>query len=145
MKELKLDIHGIETTIYKMRVKPAHTLFNELMEIASTAFKGASTEMDMIASCLNILGNRDNIKIYEKMITSIFVDGKQVNSLDQLETRIEDRVDVWVYLDDILLDFIKFQFENRFNNLKKKLGLEGNFSLTGLMSNQNSTPESGES
>ncbi len=145
MKELKLDIHGIETTIYKMRVKPAHMLFNELMEIASGAFKGGNTEMDMIAGFLNILGNSDTIKIYEKMITSIFVDGKQVNSLDQLETRIEDRVDVLVYLDDILLEFLKFQFENRFDNAKKKLGLGGNFSLTGLMSNQNSTPESGES
>lgn len=145
MKEFKLDIHGIETTIYKMNVKPALKLWDDLLEIASGAFKNSNSEMEIIGGVLDNLGHGNLLKISEQMITTIFVDGKQVNSLEQLETRIEDRVDILVYLDDILLEFLKFQFEKKFDNLKKKLGLEGNFSLTGLMSNQNSTPESGES
>lgn len=145
MKELKLDIHGIETTIYKMKVKPAYQLWDDLLEIASGAFKNSNSEMEIIGGVLDNLGHGNLLKISEQMVTTIFVDGKQVNSLEQLETRIEDRVDILVYLDDILLEFLKFQFEKKFDNLKKKLGLEGNFSLTGLMSNQNSTPESGES
>ncbi len=145
MKNLELTIQDIDVKIFKMPVEPALELWDQCSSIVAKSFQGQanSSEIGMVSGVLESLSSGALITISKKMLPYIHVSEKTVKSLDELDVRLSDDVDTLSFLDDILIDFLKFQFSKKFENLKKKLGLQGDLDLSAML-NMNSTGESGE-
>ena len=145
-KDKTVEVQGASVKMFKMQVLPALELWDILTELFSESTQNIKSvsEAEMFRAFLSILGNGNVIKISNKILKYIHINDKNIKDFEELDLVLEGLdVDTLCFLDDLLIDFLVFQFENKLNNMKKKAGIQ-KFNVNTLLDRLISTGESGE-
>ncbi len=156
MREKEISIQDVQVTMFKMSVVQALELWDHLVKVVSKSTKDLSLDVDdlknignldvdiakIISGAMEALGNGNILAIAKHAIKHIHIEGKKVDSVDQISVRIGEATDVLSFIDDLIIEFIRFQFEKKILNLVSKVGLVG---ISKETLESNSPPLTGES
>jgi len=159
MKEKIVEVQGIEVKMMKMPVVSALSLWDDLIDIFKNSAKDIELDLSslsldgdldiskLIVGAVSAMGNGNLSKIMNSSIKHIHISDKNISSLDQLTARLESlnpEIDTLSFIDDFIIEFLKYQYEKKIMNLTSKIGLVLNKDTIEKISQSDLTGESGE-